>query len=259
MSRPLALTFDNLGEAADLERRTWPADRPLGRHPSVTVALPRLLDELDALRLRAAFCLEALNCELYPEAIREIAARGHELGLHGFRHEPWSELSAEREDELLGRGRAAFAALGLDVRGFRPPGGDLTARSANLLAAHGFAWCSPAGARPAMLGEVACVPFHWALVDAYYVLASFAPRRTAGGDPPDPLPPDEAARRLLDRLDGVQAPALILHPFLMLEADGWAAARRVLGRVGELAASGAARVAPAGDIAATLRARTLGS
>ena len=32
------LTFDNLGEAADLERGRWPADAPLGRHASVTRA-----------------------------------------------------------------------------------------------------------------------------------------------------------------------------------------------------------------------------
>ena len=62
----IALTFDNLGEAADLERGLWPDDAPLGRHPSVTVALPRLLDELADLDLRATFCVEALNCELYP-------------------------------------------------------------------------------------------------------------------------------------------------------------------------------------------------
>ena len=73
----IALTFDNLGEAADLERGLWPADAPLGHHPSVTVALPRLLDALDDLGLRATFCVEALNCEVYPDAVRGIAARGH--------------------------------------------------------------------------------------------------------------------------------------------------------------------------------------
>ena len=127
----IALTFDNLGEAADLERGLWPGDAPLGRHPSVVVALPRLLDELDGLGLRATFCVEALNCELYPGAVREIAARGHEVAMHAWRHEEWGDLDPAREDDLLGRGRAAFAALGVDgVVGFRPPGGALTAASA---------------------------------------------------------------------------------------------------------------------------------
>ena len=106
----IALTFDNLGEASDLERGLWPADVPLGDHPSVTVALPRLLDELDATGLRATFCVEAINCEMYPDAVGGIAARGHEVAMHGWRHEAWRDLDPARTDELLARGRSAFAA-----------------------------------------------------------------------------------------------------------------------------------------------------
>ena len=65
----VVLTFDNLGEASELERGTWPPDEPLGRHPSVLTALPRLLSELDVLGLRATFFVEAINCELYPDAL----------------------------------------------------------------------------------------------------------------------------------------------------------------------------------------------
>jgi hypothetical protein len=43
VTRKLAVTFDNLGEAFELERGAWPADRPRGRHPSVVRALPRVL------------------------------------------------------------------------------------------------------------------------------------------------------------------------------------------------------------------------
>ena len=86
----ITLTFDNLGEATALERGTWNRSTPLGADPSVTVALPRLLDELDRLRLAATFCVEAINCGLYPAAVREIDARGHELAMHGWRHERWS-------------------------------------------------------------------------------------------------------------------------------------------------------------------------
>jgi peptidoglycan/xylan/chitin deacetylase (PgdA/CDA1 family) len=244
----LALTFDNLGEAADLERGLWPAGAPLGRHPSVTVVLPRLLDELAALGLRATFCVEALNCELYPDAIRAIAAGGHEVALHGWRHERWDALPAAREDELLGRGREAFAALGIDVRGFRPPGGALTERSRALLERHGLRWCSPAGERRERRDGLACVPFAWGLVDAYHVLESFAERRAALGDQAEPLAPGAAAARLLERLAAGGPPTIILHPFLMAGEGGWAAARRVLEQVG----AGSRWVATVGEIAAEL-------
>jgi peptidoglycan/xylan/chitin deacetylase (PgdA/CDA1 family) len=253
--RTLALTFDNLGEAAELERGLWPHDRPLGRHPSATTVLPRLLDELDDLGLRATFCLEALNCELYPAAIEAIAARGHELALHGWRHEPWRDLPAEREDELLARGRAAFAALGVDVRGFRPPGGEPTTRSAALLTAHGFAWISPVGEQPQRWASLAYVPFAWTLVDALYRLPSFATRREALGAGRAPLSPAATADRLLAALArpgaGARSATLILHPFLMQDDAGFAAASRVLGGVRALE-DGGLRVGTVAEVAAAL-------
>lgn len=258
MPNALALTFDNLGEAADLERGLWPADRPLGRHPSVTTALPRLLDELDALELRATFCVEALNCELYPAAIADIAARGHELALHGWRHEAWATLPGDREDELLDRGRRAFSALGVDVRGFRPPGGELTAQSPQRLAAHGFRWCSPAGGPVGVRARLAYVPFRWERVDAYHVLTSFAALRERRGGRGEAVDYAAAARRLLGGLEAEGEPAgpvtLVLHPFLMTPEPAWRAARRVLGRIAELRDGGSRRVVPVGEIATGLAA-----
>jgi peptidoglycan/xylan/chitin deacetylase (PgdA/CDA1 family) len=243
----IALTFDNLGEAADLERGLWPPDAPLGRHPSVTDALPWLLDELDAVSLRATFCVEALNCEAYPEAVRAIAARGHEVAMHAWRHEAWGELDAARQDELLERGRAAFATLGLDVSGFRPPGGELGAGGGAPLAARGFRWCSPEGTRRERDGALAVVPFAWPLVDAYHRLESFAARR--GGAP---LGPERAADAILAALSAAAEPTVVLHPFLMLGDEERAGARRVLRHVAELARAGAARVGPASEVAAAL-------
>ena len=53
----VSVTFDNLGEAAELERGTWPADRPLGEHFSVREALPRV-ELLARAGLRATFFAE---------------------------------------------------------------------------------------------------------------------------------------------------------------------------------------------------------
>ena len=73
----ISLTFDNLGEVSALARGQWPAGEPLGRHFSVTRSLPRILELLDGLGLRATFFVEGLNAELYPDTLRRLDAAGH--------------------------------------------------------------------------------------------------------------------------------------------------------------------------------------
>lgn len=253
----IVLSFDNLGEASELERGEWPEGKAPGGHPSVTDALPRLLAELGAHRLRASFCVEAINCEIYPDALAGIAAAGHELALHGWRHEPWTSLSPQDERRTLERGQAAFAALGVPVRGFRPPGGDLNPGSDALLREAGIDWCSPAGGRYHRIpGGLTYVPFDWAMVDAYHLMARFGELRSARGDPGEPEPPPSAGERLADRLrtlpDRGAADTLILHPFLMLDPAWFVQVRALLSVIAELAASGEVWVTPAGEFAAAM-------
>jgi len=243
----LALTFDNLGEAADLERGHAPA----GPHPSVAV-LPWLLDALDERGLRATFFVEAINAEQHPEAVELIAARGHEVGCHAWRHERWDALAPDEEAGTLTRSLAALRELGVEVRGFRPPGGELNPGTPELLRAHGIDWCSPHGPvaerRP---DGLAILPFAWPLVDAYHRLDHFASLRAAHGDPPAPLDAAATAARLDAELARVDGPTcLVLHPFLAADPDGAGALRCVLDVVAGLDAD----VGPGGPIAASLPA-----
>jgi peptidoglycan/xylan/chitin deacetylase (PgdA/CDA1 family) len=232
MSDRVVLTFDNLGEASELERGTWPADEPLGRHPSVTEALPRLLDELDAHELSATFFVEGLNCELYPDAVREIAARGHEVGMHGWRHESWGELAPARERELLLRADGAFRALGLSPRGFRPPGGTGTAQTPALLRELDYTWWSPVVGDARGLAGLRDVPFEWDLVDAYHLMDSFSEIRREHGDPPEPMAPAALGDRMAT---ACSSEVLVLHPFLMLDRSWWTQVRRLLAELGRAA------------------------
>jgi peptidoglycan/xylan/chitin deacetylase (PgdA/CDA1 family) len=254
----LALTFDNLGEAADLQRGLWPAGVPVGRHPSVHTALPRLLEALDRRGLRATFCVEAVNADMYPSALREIAARGHEVAAHGWRHERWDELAAEREDALLRRARAALDGLGLAVTGFRPPGGHPTAVTPRALAAHGFTWWSPADGAAGVAEGLARIPFTWPLVDAYHVLPSFAGHRERHGEPGAPRGRAQAAAALVAGLDAAAAAggatALILHPFLAVDEEGATATEEVLAHAEALARRELLRVGPGRDVARALGA-----
>jgi peptidoglycan/xylan/chitin deacetylase (PgdA/CDA1 family) len=240
LGHAVLLSFDNLGEAADLQRDPLPPSAPPGDHASVTVALPWVLDTLRRLDLPATFFIEGINAELYPDALREIAGAGHEIGLHAWRHERWEELDRAEQDGVLERSTEAFAALGIAVAGFRPPGGGLPPRSLSCLAAHDLRWCSPVGIRAGREDGIACLPFRWSLVDAYHVMESFAGLRSELGDDPQTASPREAADALLAAIDGPPGGPLvvILHPFLLVSDDEQQQAERVLARVAEHVAAG---------------------
>jgi peptidoglycan-N-acetylglucosamine deacetylase len=230
--RTITLTFDNLGEATALQRETWRGTTPLGADPSVTLALPRLLDELDRRDLHATFFVEAINCGLYPSAIRGIDERGHEIALHGWRHETWSELGADHERELLRRSVEAFAALDLAPTGFRPPGGAPAGGDPELLPEYGITWWSPADDAELPETGLDTRAFEWELVDAYLLMESFAELRARRGEQAPPLDPVGAGARLRERIGSGEAPImLVLHPFLMLDDAWWAEVRGLLGMV----------------------------
>ena len=216
------LSFDNLGEVTALARGEWPTGEPVGHHWSVTRALPRLLALLDEVGLRGTFFVEGLNAELYPDALRELDAAGHEVAFHGWRHEPWGGLAPAEERELFERGVAHFDALGLRPVGFRPPGGELTGSTIPLLRELGFTYCSPEGSEVSERDGIVVLPFRWEHVDAWYYLDGFDG------------PPSAAALRsaMFDAL-GAEYATLIFHPFLTGTDERFAVLREVLEAAGD--------------------------
>jgi Polysaccharide deacetylase len=255
----VSVTFDNLGEAADLERGLWPEGEPLGRHFSVKRTLPSILDTLEELGLRATFFVEGLNAELYPEALLEIANSGHELGYHGWRHEYWPNLSPSKEARLLERGIHKMHELGVRPRGFRPPGGRLTPSSPELLENLGFTYCSPAGLGIGFLGSVAVLPFEWRLIDAYYYLPRFGGLRETATGSSEPLSPSRFRETLSSALQGVVRDCghltLLFHPFLEEQEDRFEIMRGALEELRDLAEDGVVWCAPYRDVVSWVRER----
>lgn len=237
----VSITFDNLGEAAELELGIWPKDQPLGQHFSVHEALPRLLDTLSSQSVRATFFIEGLNAEVYPETLRDLTERGHEVALHAWRHEHWANLDRNAESRLLVRATRAMRAAGLAPVGFRPPGGGLTANTGELLAAHGYRYASPAGDREGIDDGLSILPFRWSLVDAFAFMPQFAGLRERFSGSAEAIPPDEMSRAICASLTEHASTgghlALLFHPFA-LAATGdpaWAALEQVLAAASQLA------------------------
>jgi peptidoglycan/xylan/chitin deacetylase (PgdA/CDA1 family) len=105
-------------------------------------ALPRFLDRLDESGLRATFFAIGRDAERGDRRgrLREIAARGHEVGSHSHTHPyDFSRLSRRRKTEEIERAELAIAdALGERPVGFRTPSCDVDAQTLEILAERGY-------------------------------------------------------------------------------------------------------------------------
>ncbi len=215
----LSLTFDNLGEAAELEMGALAADAPLGRHETALSVVPSLLGQLEARGLAATFFVEGLNAELYPDLLREIDARGHEVAYHAWRHEQWADLTAPEQAENLARGVAAFEPLGLELAGLRPPGGQLGAGGTRVLRDAGLRYCSPAGAGAGFEDGTVLLPFQWRHLDASCVLPPLTAAREQMTGSPDPVSPAAFLASLETAIDQLAENGgyltIVLHPFML--------------------------------------------
>jgi peptidoglycan-N-acetylglucosamine deacetylase len=112
-------------------------------YPSyLDIAVPRILEFLAKRRLTISFFIIGQDAVLPKnrDAIRAIAAAGHELGNHSFRHEPWLHLySREELERELGEAEDAIESLtGVRTRGFRGPGFSITATTLEVLLSRGY-------------------------------------------------------------------------------------------------------------------------
>ena len=164
----------------------------LGR-TGMEFGLPHLLDALDNYGVKATFFVPGEVARRYPEKVKEIAARGHEIGCHGLKHEIFAHLPrAEQEARLREAQSILRETVGKDPVGFRMPEGEITEETLCVAKELGFAYSSslsdsdlPYIREPAGMLEL---PIHWALFDLPYFTFAFDP----------PIPPGQARSASMD-------------------------------------------------------------
>jgi len=104
--KKIALTFDD------------------GPHPTQT---KRILDILDAYGVKATFFMVGVNVQNYPDAAKEVASRGHEIGNHTFSHSKLGNMSQSDVSDELERCEAVLKEIcNYQPHLFRPPQGALS-------------------------------------------------------------------------------------------------------------------------------------
>lgn len=84
-----------------------------------------ILDTLDKYNIKTTFFLVAFWVDKYPDMVKKIYDRGHEIGNHSTTHPHMSKLTKEQiADELKITGDKIAAITGKEPVVFRPPFGD---------------------------------------------------------------------------------------------------------------------------------------
>ncbi len=105
-TKRIALTFDD------------------GPHPFLT---ERILDILDRYHVKATFFMVGENVRNYPDAAREVIARGHEVGNHTNSHDSMACMDARTVlREMIGCEDALEELCEYRPHLFRPPEGAVT-------------------------------------------------------------------------------------------------------------------------------------
>lgn len=149
----------------------------------------RILATLKSYDIPATFFVPGIVAEEYPKAIEQIVAEGHEIAVHGYRHENFGLLSSDDQKEAIDRSRKVFEnLLGYVPSGFRLPEGEMTPETMDLLINSGFQYDS--SLCDADLPYIYCsgeskkdiveIPMRWEMQDTPYFGFNFYPPFPAG-------------------------------------------------------------------------------
>jgi polysaccharide deacetylase family protein (PEP-CTERM system associated) len=126
-----------------LDVEDYPGPDGAPRAPRLTRTILEFLARHD---VRGTFFMVGELASAQPELVRDIAAAGHEVGLHAWRHDPLTELDPATFRDETKRGKELLEELSGDaVVGFRAPTFSLVPASAwavDIIAELGFRYSS---------------------------------------------------------------------------------------------------------------------
>ena len=120
------LTFDVDADSSVRGAYSGRPDEPVARSKGrfgPKVGLPRILNLLDKYSIKSTFFVPGWVAETYPDEVKEIARRGHEVGAHGYKHENLAQLNSHAaEIDVFQRSIERLkAVVGERPVGFRAP------------------------------------------------------------------------------------------------------------------------------------------
>ncbi|MGI5286387.1 polysaccharide deacetylase family protein [Nonomuraea polychroma] len=218
----VALSFDSDHETIPLRNgETQPGKLAQGEY-GARVGAPRVLRLLERFGIPASFFMPAVSALLHPGEVRDYAAAGHEVAMHGWIHESNMLLDPSDERELALRAAETLEKLsGTRPVGIRTPAWDFSDHTLAITRELGLRYDSSlmADDEPYELladGEptgVVEIPVEWIRDDVPYLMLEY------GGALRTCPPPREVAGIWRDEFDAALEEGglfqLTLHPHVI--------------------------------------------
>ncbi len=107
------------------------------------IGTPKILDVLEKHDVKTTFFIPTWIVEKYPDLCRNIVARGHEIGWHGYLHEFDPNAGYEKEKEIMDRCLETFdKVLKVRPRGYRSPLYEITEAGKRIIDEYDFLYSS---------------------------------------------------------------------------------------------------------------------
>ena len=101
--------------------------------------VPRILDILDRFNVKITFFVTGNFAAANPDLVREMAARGHEIGNHSWTHTNFDDLNKDEIYSELTRTNDLLESItGQKITVFRPPYGHLSGQARSIVNALGM-------------------------------------------------------------------------------------------------------------------------
>ncbi|MCA1203695.1 polysaccharide deacetylase family protein [Priestia flexa] len=103
------------------------------------IGAPRLLDLFDKYNLKTTWFIPGHSIETFPEQMKEVVKRGHEVGAHGYSHENPIAMTPKQEEEVLLKSIKLIEELsGKKPTGYVAPWWEFSNVTNELLYKHGI-------------------------------------------------------------------------------------------------------------------------
>jgi len=118
-------------------------DLHTNNYKSLIDGIPKIVYLLDKYNIKATFFVTCDCIEKYPKIFRQLIKQGHEIALHGYRHERFDYLTLKQKEESIKKSIFCFKKyLNIKPKGFRAPQHSIDNETLSLLEKYNFKYDS---------------------------------------------------------------------------------------------------------------------